>query len=154
MMTKKLNPEAYPAAPLQVEKLGRRSWRLLRDWIYKTRSGLTITVPAGFACDLASIPRIFWTAVGAPADYAEAATCHDYIYRLRDRAFAAIPGLAEYLEITGPLTSRKAHGILRQWADSMYYHALADMGVGRANRRAQYRFVRVFGWFVWRFRRG
>ena len=43
-----------------------------------------ITVPEGFATDLASTPRIAWSLV-APWDIARAAIIHDYLYRaIRD----------------------------------------------------------------------
>ena len=43
-----------------------------------------ITVPKGFATDLASTPRIAWSLV-APWDIARAAIIHDYLYRaIRD----------------------------------------------------------------------
>ncbi len=39
-----------------------------------------ITVPRGFVTDLASIPRIFWTALRPDGEYAYAAIVHDYLY--------------------------------------------------------------------------
>src|SRR5262245_38142541 len=46
------------------------------------------TVPAGFVTDLASIPRIFWSALPRDGEYAYAAILHDYLYwtQVRDRA--------------------------------------------------------------------
>jgi len=48
------------------------------------RNYYKITVPEGFATDLASTPRIAWSLV-APWDIARAAIIHDYLYRaIRD----------------------------------------------------------------------
>ena len=44
-----------------------------------------VTVPAGFVTDLASIPRVFWTALPPAGDYAYAAIIHDYLYWTQDR---------------------------------------------------------------------
>lgn len=43
------------------------------------------TIPAGFICDGASIPRLMWTVVGSPltGDYRRAAVLHDYECRMR-----------------------------------------------------------------------
>lgn len=44
-----------------------------------------VFVPVGFVTDLASIPRIFWTAFPPDGDYAYAAIVHDYLYWSQDR---------------------------------------------------------------------
>lgn len=44
-----------------------------------------VTVPTGFVTDLASIPRVFWTAIPPAGDYAYAAIVHDYLYWMQDR---------------------------------------------------------------------
>ena len=41
-----------------------------------------VIVPAGFVSDFASIPRIFWTLIGSPADFPEPAVLHDYMCRV------------------------------------------------------------------------
>ena len=40
----------------------------------------TVTAPTGFVTDLASIPRIFWSALRPDGLYAYAAIIHDYLY--------------------------------------------------------------------------
>lgn len=139
----------YPSWPLALEKLGEDKWRLLKNWMYLTRSGMVLLVPAGFVCDLASIPRIAWQFVGSPADSAEAAVLHDYVYAKGPDIYAEVDGLLDYLDIVGNPSSIHNQGVLREWADSMYYNALRDMGKGRVNAKAQFRAVRWWGWWPW-----
>lgn len=40
----------------------------------------SVTVPANFVTDLASVPRIFWSTLRPDGDYAFAAILHDYLY--------------------------------------------------------------------------
>ena len=55
-------------------------------------------VPVGQPTDFASIPRMFWTLVGAPTGrYSRAAALHDYLYRTR-----------------GIVTRREADDVLRE----------------------------------------
>lgn len=151
---REVNKTAFPDYPLDVSKIGPRIWRLNKQWTYRCGSGLVVIVPAGFETDFASIPRAAWPYVGAPADSAEAAIPHDYIYSKRAASVACVPGLSAYLELEGNPSTRHNQGVIRQWADSMYKDALKDLGVGRVNRYAQYRAVRWFGWLIWYYRRG
>ena len=64
-----------------VNEEGRGTWKLLSPLVYQSDSlETTLTVPAGFITDFASVPRIpfaFWFL----ADRAnEAATLHDWLY--------------------------------------------------------------------------
>src|SRR5262249_18377967 len=40
----------------------------------------SVTVPAGFVSDLASVPRVFWSLIPKTGRYAYAAIVHDYLY--------------------------------------------------------------------------
>lgn len=61
---------------LKVQKVGRRKWLVLEDWV--TPFG---TVPAGFISNGANIPRLLWSIMGSPAGmFFEAAVLHDYFY--------------------------------------------------------------------------
>jgi hypothetical protein len=92
---------------LRVEKVGPDTWRLLEPLIIWTDSselmhayvegvrGHTLTVPAGFEHDFASVPRIpvaYWLA-GNTAH--KSAVVHDYLYAVKaprglaDRVFKA-----------------------------------------------------------------
>ena len=44
----------------------------------------SITVPKGFATDLASIPRVFWPILPAAARYTAPAIIHDYLYWMQN----------------------------------------------------------------------
>ncbi len=52
-------------------------FRLLRDLMYRSRSGKVFFVPAGFASDLGSVPRLFWF-LAPPHEYPSAYILHDY----------------------------------------------------------------------------
>jgi hypothetical protein len=95
-------------------------WRLLGAFTYRHPTA-TISVPAGFETDFASIPRFFWRVLPPTGKYGKAAVVHDYIYRT--------PSV--------PLT--------RAEADQVFLDAMADLGVGRMTRSVMYRAVRVFG---------
>lgn len=61
-----------------------KDWILLEPLSYDVGhlgSGETITVPAGFVTDFASVPRIFWSIIAPGGLHAAAAVVHDYLYR-------------------------------------------------------------------------
>ncbi len=58
------------------------------DLVWSPNPGQTfkkVFVPIGFVTDLASIPRIFWSALRPEGRYAYAAVIHDYLYWEQDR---------------------------------------------------------------------
>lgn len=63
---------------IKVEKIGRRKWRLLQEFITPFE-----TVPAGFTTNGASSPRLLWSFVSPATDFFEAAVVHDYLLELR-----------------------------------------------------------------------
>lgn len=83
-----------------------------------------VEVPAGFVTDLASIPRIFWSALRPDGKYAHAAVVHDYLYWMQ----------------TTP----------RGVADSILKFEMQDLGIGRATISEIYWAVRAFGQSAWR----
>ncbi len=88
--------------------------------------GETITVPAGYVTDFASVPRLFWTMgidpLGKPA---RAAIIHDYLYSTGGRIK------------TPPYTKAEA--------DRIFYDAMGALGVGSVKRWLMYQAVRVGG---------
>lgn len=57
-------------------------WRLHAPLRYRSaRFDAEWTVPAGFATDLASVPRLFWRLFPRDGDYRKAAVVHDYLVR-------------------------------------------------------------------------
>ena len=59
--------------------LVNRRWLIYQDFHVSTVATGPLVVPAGFICDLNSIPRFLWWA-STPTDYPEAGTVHDYLY--------------------------------------------------------------------------
>lgn len=58
---------------------------LLRPLVYRVgNSYSSITVPAGFVTDLASIPRIAWTILPPMSSYTSATVVHDWLYWTQD----------------------------------------------------------------------
>lgn len=91
-------------------------------------NGKEISVPYGFECDGASVPRFFWRYVFPPGDThaMRAAFCHDWIYR------------------THP------DGWTKQEADQMFRDFLLEDGVAPRRARRAYWGVKLFGGSSWR----
>lgn len=101
---------------------GRGTWRLTSPLSYQSDvAGLTITVPAGFVTDFASVPRIpmIFDWLGDRGNLA--ATVHDFLYTAPH-----------------PLGSRAL-------ADAVLHEALLVQGVGADEAEAIYLGVRVGG---------
>lgn len=96
-------------------------WVMLTDWTFRAQSVegelLTLTVPAGFITDLASVPRIPGAYLLFGNKARRAAIMHDWLY------------------------TRKFD---REWADSAFYHAMAHE-VNKASAWAMWLAVRVGG---------
>jgi hypothetical protein len=90
----------------------------------------TIVIPAGFCCDMASVPRIplVWEFAGACAE--RAAVLHDYGYRHGTYRFEG-GGVA-------PVTRRQV--------DALFYEAMRATGVKPWRAFAMWAAVRLFGW--------
>ncbi len=83
----------------------------------------TITIPAGFKTDLASVPRAFWSIFPPDrATYMYPAILHDYLYE------------------TDLLKSRKQ-------SDLVFYDALRNQGASKKSAYTMYIVVRLFGFF-------
>lgn len=57
-------------------------WTLAQDYTRETSLG-TITVPAGFVTDLASVPNQVWHAFPKFGKWTGAAVIHDFLYRMQ-----------------------------------------------------------------------
>lgn len=82
-----------------------------------------VTVPKGFVTDLASIPRMFWSALRPDGNYAYAAVVHDYLYWTQTRS--------------------------RDEADAILKIAMEEFQVGTMTVGAIYTAVRVAGKSAW-----
>lgn len=96
-------------------------WSFADDLVWVQDTGLTLTVPAGFVMDGASIPRLFWSTIGHPmeGEFVYAAGLHDWEC----------------------CTRRTRSPIVHQ----RFREALKSEGVGAIRRAAMYRAVRLFG---------
>jgi hypothetical protein len=73
---------------LIAKKLKKRDWEVVESFSYdvgELGSGETITVPAGFVSDLASIPRPLWTIFPPDGSYTQAAVLHDWVCKKKGK---------------------------------------------------------------------
>lgn len=113
--------------------LASGAYRTVRDLAFDVGflgSGLTITVPAGFRTDLASVPRwLWWLFPRDDPQYAAASVLHDYTYKWRH-----------------PASSDKFD---RNTADGIYLDGMLILGVPAWRAWAMYLGVRIFGHRHW-----
>jgi hypothetical protein len=118
-------PMIYFPEELQFRDAGMRGssriFRLKAPFSYISSQG-TITVPAGFDTDGASIPRVFWSILDPYGPYFEAAVIHDWLYSPHNRRFN------------------------RAQADDIFREAMYNNGLDWLRREAIYRAVRLAGW--------
>jgi len=98
-------------------------WELDEPLTYVTLDAETITVPAGFVTDLASIPRAFQNLISVNGRHRAPAILHDYLYSIRDRE--------------------------RSMCDDLFLEAMASVGVRWSQRWVMYLAVRIGGWVAW-----
>lgn len=107
---------------LDAEYIDGENWKLINDFSYIDRDDGEILVPSGFITDFASIPKIFWSAFGAPSNYAPSATIHDYI--CRNKIFD------------------------RKKCDKIFYRAMIDSYVNYITAVTFYSAVRLYSNFI------
>lgn len=115
----------------------KRVWVLFEKCSYRTADH-TITAPANYETDLASIPRVFWTIL-APEELSLAAPLfHDLIYRCG----GSLPeeGLNPF---DGKIFERKE-------ADDLFLELMKKAKIPRWKRTAAYLAVRGFAAFAWK----
>lgn len=106
-----------------------KTWTVERDLVYHVGaedSAETITVPAGFVTDLASVPRALWSIFAPFGRYTQAAVIHDYLYVVG----GVVPGGAVYT---------------KDQADRIFEQASKNLGVGQPARWLMYQAVHHFG---------
>jgi len=104
---------------LVVECINDDKWRLVQDLVYESDIAGTITVPAGFECDFASVPRIPVVFMLCGDEAHKPAVIHDYLYRYA-------------------VTSRKI-------ADKVFEEAMKVCGIWAWRRKMMFWGVRIFG---------
>ena len=119
------NAWGYALIPLR----NGREWEDVDDYTYE-RESLRITVRKDFVFDGASIPRIFWSLIGAPqaGKHAHASLLHDWIY-----------------------VKKAGDGIIftRKQADDLMLVMMKEDGVSWWRRNAVHRAVRAGGGRAW-----
>jgi hypothetical protein len=111
-------------SPLDLRASAPGRWLLLSPLPYVTERGIRYVVPAGFATDLASIPRLLRPLFDRNDASRAPSVLHDWLYH--------------------------AQQTTRAEADSLFLEALKRSGVGFARRWAMYAGVRAGGWMYWR----
>lgn len=103
-------------------------FRLTREFAVKWHERRFV-VHEGFLTDLASIPRLFQSAVPKVGRHIQPAIAHDWLYQ---------------------------HGVAwtRTDADQMFLDGMETMGVAWMRRRVMYRAVRLGGGHLWRPKKG
>ena len=111
-------------AKIETFKRGKADWIRTLENIEFSLAGVTYTIPAGFECDGASIPRLFWRIIGPPisCDYIDEAIKHDWLYRVQTES--------------------------RLTTDRIFFHELGKKGL-HIRRYFIYIAVRLFGWIAW-----
>jgi len=84
-----------------------------------------IEIPRGFVTDLASVPRLFWTAFPPCGKYTSAAVLHDYLYWVQSEKCG------------------------RECSDDVLLLAMKEAGVNGITRNSIYTAVRVGGESSW-----
>lgn len=119
--------------PLIVQDTAGINWRVAKGFTYVAADGERFTIPKGFECDLASIPRFFQGLVSkVHFSYNQPAVVHDYLYHL------SRIGKARCTRKRADEVFRE--GILAKEAEAGMEYSVAD---------AMYHAVRVGGWGGW-----
>lgn len=121
-------------------KEGRSLWGLQRPLSYSPGDGQhTITVPAGFVTDLASVPRWAWIIVPPDGPWVKAAIIHDYLY--------ATGGTGKWKRQAASITRPEPYSRLE--ADRILREGMENRGVGAFARGLIYAAVRIGGGPGW-----
>jgi hypothetical protein len=121
-------------------KKGRSLWGLQRPLTYSPGNGeFSITVPAGFVTDLASVPRWGWLIIPPDGPWVKAAIIHDYLYATGGTGIWK--GHEPSMTRPQPYSRRETDRIMRE--------AMENRGVGRIARSIIYAAVRIGGGPGW-----
>jgi hypothetical protein len=120
-------------------KAGRSLWGLWQPLQYFPAAGGTITVPAGFVTDLASIPRWAWVLLPPDGPWVKGAIIHDYLY--------ATGGTGEWKGHPSSIAPPAAY--TRRDADRILREAMQNRGVDIVRRNIIYAAVRFGGGAGW-----
>ncbi|WP_421878506.1 DUF1353 domain-containing protein [Pacificispira sp.] len=126
-----IDPESVQVSEISVTFKERESlesgiptWRLAAPVSYRDGLGVSLTIPAGFHTDLASVPRALWPIFPPFGFHLRAAIVHDWLY------------------VNRPVS--------RARADAIFLEIMLRYGVPAWRARAMYFAVRIFGGRAWR----
>ena len=114
----------YHTPHVDLRTRGPRMWELLAPLTWTGGQGDTITVPAGFVCDLASVPRAVTWAIPPYGAYTRCAVLHDW--------------LCDNVHWGTPVVSRRD-------ADGIFRRTLREVGVSVPRRWMMWAAVRLGG---------
>ena len=114
-------------APMVASTTGDGKYWVLKEPLEyeQPKTKQRFVVPRGFVTDLASVPRLFWTAFPPCGKYTPAAVVHDYLYWVQPA------------------------GCDRACADELLLVAMEESNVGLVTRSAIYAGVRSGGQSAW-----
>jgi hypothetical protein len=126
---------------LLVYDVDKENWELKKDYFDETAS---ILIPAGFRCDLASIPRPLWWLI-APFELSEQAPLvHDYLYR----------NAGKLVPVYGFSGNKIAEIVIdKEKSDKYFLWIMERENVKAWKRKAAYFAVKHFAGGVWKKRR-
>jgi hypothetical protein len=103
----------------------KETWIIHEPFIYTTKAGDVISIPAGYETDFASIPEICGFIMQKDGPYSQPAVVHDFLYG-------------------GRIYPRKK-------CDEILYEAMGDTEVPTPiiDRRLIYDHVRLYGWLFY-----
>lgn len=110
-------------------------WTLRTDYLYVVDGQWVITIPAGFSCDGASIPKAFHSLIGVFDLSITAPLIHDFLYR--SQGMPAVEAVTPYRIFD------------RAEVDALFAEIMKEEGVPVWRRRAAYLAVRAFGRWAW-----
>jgi len=125
------------------DTLSENDIKMLRHCKVPVGDDGSITVPAGYITDLASVPRIAWTFV-SPFDVARAAVIHDLLYEYINTQFKTVNNSAAAED--GPATKKERENY-RGIADHIFKVAMKNSEPPVSNWKIQIAWgaVRLFG---------
>lgn len=111
-------------------------WKLLNEFIYVSKNGNKITVPAGFVTDFASVPKPLRAVFESWGAYGYASVFHDWL--CREKTYQHFIGSFE----AGNKGYMPANATRAQ-ADKLFYEIMEYSGVSTATRVLLYVGVRI-----------
>lgn len=121
-------------------RAGRSLWAIERPLTYRTGPGdETITVPAGYVTDLASIPRVVWSFYPPDGPWVKAAVVHDFLYDTQ--------GDGRWNKARGVVRARRYS---RKESDDVLREGMADRGIGWWQQFVIWSSVRLGGGSGWK----